>query len=344
LLVTYADNVPAFEFNASGGYNGTNIEPAVTNLCLRNRDLPDAAWTKTDATATRTATGIDGVVDSASIVTATGGNATVLQAITSASNGRIFSAFVRRRTGTGTVEITQDNGSTWTAITLTSSFQRFVTARQTLTNPVVGFRVVTSGDEIDVDFCQSEIGGSVPSSPVFTEGSTVTRPSDNISLSGGTNLIGQTEGTIYVEFNHVTATNAEFRTVANLEGNVGNEFNTIRLSTGNNTNSIQVIINVAGVDTLSGGIISSDLTDGIHKIALAYNTATNGVALYLDGTLVGSTRTASSLPAMSRIAIGGRINPFTSFSISRQLGSFVRGFVLYKTRLTNSELASLTTL
>jgi hypothetical protein len=242
------------------------------------------------------------------------------------------------------VEITQDNGSTWTAITLTSSFQRFVTARQTLTNPIVGFRIVTSGDEIDVDFCQAEIGGSVPSSPVFTEGSTVTRPSDNISLSGGTNLIGQTEGTIYAEFNHVTATNAGFRTVATLEGNVPSQFNQITITTGNDLNSIQVIMNVASVNPLSGSITTSALTAGIHKIALAYNTATDGVALYLDGTLVGSTRTASSLPAMSRIAIGARLNPFISFSVERQLGSFVRAFVLYKTRLSNSELASLTTL
>jgi hypothetical protein len=205
VLSEVANNFPAFEFNTDGTYRGLLVEPAGTNLALHSRDLTQASWTPTNATASRTATGADGTANTGTIVTATAGNATILQAITSASSARVFGARVRRRTGTGTVEITQDNGSTWTAITLTSTYQLFSTASQTLTNPTVGFRIATSGDAIDVDFCQAETG-AVSTSPIVTAGSTANRVADSVTLTGASSLIGQSEGTIFVEHQPILST------------------------------------------------------------------------------------------------------------------------------------------
>ena len=61
---------------------GLLIEETRTNVVLHNRDLTNAAWVKTNMTAVKDQTGVDGVANSASKITATAANATVLQTIT----------------------------------------------------------------------------------------------------------------------------------------------------------------------------------------------------------------------------------------------------------------------
>lgn len=181
-----ASGVPRFHYhgantisNADGGYLA---EGARTNRCLWNRDLTNAAWVKTTATAAKTQAGIDGVTNSASSLTATAGNATALQTIVSASAGRIYSAFVKRLTGTGAIEMTMDNGGTWTAITSlinSATYSQVNVPTATTTNPIVGFRIVTNGDAIAVDMAQEETG-SFASTPIPTTTVAVTRNSDDL--------------------------------------------------------------------------------------------------------------------------------------------------------------------
>jgi hypothetical protein len=135
---------------------GLLCEPQATNSCLWNRDLTNAAWTKSNVTAAKDQTGVDGVANAASKITATAANGTCLQAITLASSARYQTAFVQRITGSGVINMTMDNGTTWTAITVTSSWQRLEIPTQTLANPTVGFRIVTSGDAVAVDLVQNE--------------------------------------------------------------------------------------------------------------------------------------------------------------------------------------------
>ncbi|HSG62505.1 MAG TPA: hypothetical protein VLA24_13845 [Pseudomonadales bacterium] len=324
LLVEYADNVPAFEFNPDGTFNALNAERGATNLCLRSRDLADAAWTKTDATAVRSATGADGVASTATTVTATAGNATVLQAITSASSARVFSAFVRRRTGTGTVEITQDNGSTWTAITLTSSFALFSTTFQTLTNPIVGFRVVTSGDEIDVDFCQAETGLTA-TSPIATEGSTVNRATDAFTLTSATSLLGQTEGTFYFEYSHIARGGATaFRWIQ-----IAGSSNNIGLVTATIGAGIRTVVN-GQIDSF--GLVNPAVR---NKMAFAYDGT--GTVFFANGTQRTLTNGgAQTMTSLDSVLI--QPNNSTSVGVVR-----LNALVLYKTRLSNSELIALTT-
>jgi hypothetical protein len=135
---------------------GLLCEPQGTNSCLWNRDLTNAAWTKSNVTAAKDQTGVDGVASAASKITATAANGTCLQAITLASSARYQTAFVKRITGSGVINMTMDNGTTWTAIAVTSSWQRFEIPTQTLANPTVGFRIVTSGDAVAIDLVQNE--------------------------------------------------------------------------------------------------------------------------------------------------------------------------------------------
>lgn len=151
---------------------GLWVEQDRTNECLYNRDLTNAAWVKSNVTAAKNQTGVDNVSNAASSITATAGNGTILQTITSAtSTNRITSAFVKRISGSGTLEMTQDNGSTWTTVTVTSSWTRVEVPYAALANPVVGFRIGTSGDSFAVDFVQEEKGNTI-SGPLATTSST----------------------------------------------------------------------------------------------------------------------------------------------------------------------------
>jgi len=163
--------------------HGIRLEGTRTNVVLWNRDLTNAAWVKTNITAAKDQTGIDGVASSASKITASAGNGTCLQSITLGSSLRRQTAFVKRITGTGVIEMTTDNGGTWTAITVTSTtaWARRSIPAQTLANPTVGFRIVTSGDAIAVDFAQNETG-AFESNPIATTTAAVTRAADSLTV------------------------------------------------------------------------------------------------------------------------------------------------------------------
>jgi hypothetical protein len=332
LYGSVANNVPAFEFNTDGSYRGTLVEPGATNLALNSRNLTTASWTKTNVTTAQTATGADGGANSATTLTASAGNGTVLQAITSASASRVFSAVVRRRTGTGVVEITQDNGSTWTAITLTTSFQRFTTPNQTLTNPTVGFRIVTSGDAIDVDFCQAETG-PVATSPIVTTASTASRVADSVTLASASSVIGQTAGTLYIEFERLAIGPLSLRRLFNISS--GSTANRILFFITASTQVATLLVTSSSSDQAQ--ISTSGAVNGINKMACGY--ATNDVVLYHNSTLVGSD-TSATIPACDRVNIGNGEN---GAGASDNFLGWIRSVALFPTRLDNATLVSLTT-
>jgi hypothetical protein len=170
LRLTYGD--PAASLGAA-----LLLEGARTNVCLRNRDLANAAWTKVSCSAVKDQTGIDGVASSASRITATAGNGTCLQAITLGSSARAQSAYIKRLVGSGTIQMTMDNGGTWTTVTVTSAWTRVTIPTQTIANPTVGFQIVTNTDSVAIDFVQNE-NGAYASSPIETVAALVTRAAD----------------------------------------------------------------------------------------------------------------------------------------------------------------------
>ena len=117
-----------------------------------NRDLTLAAWTKTNMTAAKNVTGIDGTANAASSLTATANLGTALFAATATANTRTFQAWVARRAGYGRVWMTGDGGTSWTDITsrVGPTFAR-VSIPVSGANPSFGFMLETSGDAINVD-------------------------------------------------------------------------------------------------------------------------------------------------------------------------------------------------
>lgn len=151
---------------------GLIVEGSEQNLCAAPRDLTNAAWVSGGGgiTTAKDATGVDGSANAATTLTASGANGTLIDDLgTISSAEHTFSARIKRKTGTGRIDMTLDGGSTWTEITSelsTGEWARpFIT--QTLADPDVGFRIVTSGDEIIVDVAQAESHGH-PTSEILT--------------------------------------------------------------------------------------------------------------------------------------------------------------------------------
>jgi hypothetical protein len=133
----------------AGGTGGTGLIFSAGN---ENRDLTLAAWTKTNMTAAKNVTGIDGASNSASSLTATANLGTALFPATAAALSRIFQAHVSRRAGYGRVWMTGDGGTSWTDITarIGPTFAR-VHIPVSGANPSFGFMLENSGDAINVD-------------------------------------------------------------------------------------------------------------------------------------------------------------------------------------------------
>lgn len=165
----------------TGFSKGYLAEISHSNRALYARDLSQSAvWVPTNMTATKTATGIDGVANAASTITATAANGLVSQSISDAtSRARKHRFWVRRRTGTGTFSYSI-NGSSYVNVTLTSQWQEVVSTA-TYTNPVLQFRLATSGDAVDIDMVNNQ-DGAVLRSPIDTGATTLTCASDIMSI------------------------------------------------------------------------------------------------------------------------------------------------------------------
>jgi hypothetical protein len=320
------------EYDASGTALGVRIEEARTNRVLWNRDLTNAAWTKTNITAAKDQTGIDGVSNSASSITATAGNGTILQSITSASAARITSAFVKRITGTGNIDLTQDNGATWTTVTVTSSWTRVEVPSATVTNPIVGFRVVTSGDAIAVDFVQEE-SGAFTTSPIATTTAIVTRAADNISMLATAGPAVGSAISIYGEALPTVQLTATERGIFDIDDGTSNNTCSMAFQI-SSVDNIDCRLRNAGTNSgiVQGGTISTSV---MNKVA--FGIATNDAAGYQSGLSIG-TDTSCTVPSGLANWRFGRTSAVTA-----QLNGWLKRVLYVPRRMSNTELGNITT-
>jgi hypothetical protein len=187
---------------------------------------------------------------------------------------------------------------------------------------------LTSSATLNLYGAQAEVG-AYATSYIPTLGTSVTRVADAASKTSATALIGQTEGTLFVEINS-----------ANLESYTQRIF-TASDDTNNNVigfqlaaaNQITFYVENGGANQVAITKASPAITLGQNvKIAAAYKA--NDFVLYVNGIQVG-TDSSGSVPATSvlRYANPTGTNPYIG-KIAQTL--------LFKTRLSNSDLAALT--
>ncbi len=312
------DGVKYFSTNKDGSpisaasLLGYHSEGARTNSLLYSRDLTNAAWVKTNVTAAKTATGIDNAANSASTLTAGADNATILQTLTLASAARSSSAYVKRRTGTGTIRFTRDGGTTWTDINSlinSSTWTRVKIENTSVTNPSIGFLIATSGDSIDVDVVQDE-AGAFASSPIVTTSAAVTRNGDVLSYATASNW-SDTAG--------AARASVQFDAWANASGTAIGGTNGLVLSTSNSGAQAK-----DGTNTVNG---PTGTPSGIELLAIGWGS---GALKAASGGTLGTAGSYDGAFGLSTIAIGAP-------------AGYIKETHIWQSALTDAQLVTVTT-
>jgi len=189
------------------------------------------------------------------------------------------------------------------------------------------FGATTSSGTLYLWGAQAEVG-SYPTSYIPTTSASVTRNADVISKTGISSLIGQTEGTMFLDFTSESL-NSNFHIFSINDGTANNRI----IIYVTNTNTIAIRIRVAGASQTL--IQTSTITANTnYKCAIAYKL--NDVVFYVNGSQVGSY-SSLAIPTCSVLANNDGAG-------ADSFHKPIKAAALWKTRLTNDELATLTTL
>jgi len=176
---------------------------------------------------------------------------------------------------------------------------------------------------------QCEVGGYA-TSYIPTVASSVTRNVDVISKTGISSLIGQTEGTIFVDFGVVRkqSGNSDLFVILNSSNSALGAY---VLFMDNNGNLGLFSLPSSFFSLLSG----TDYSNNRLKIALAYNATI--LTIYVNGTQLLNT-TLTGPANMSALYLGANNSP------ANFMNGTLNSAQLYKSKLSNTELAQLTTI
>jgi len=326
-VTTAGTNVPRFDHDPTTlAPRGLLVEGQATNLLNWSESFATSGGTNNnwaDTSITRTTGQADPANGTTAIrFTASAGNATVISsAAIGSSAARTFSVWLRRVSGTGNIQYTQNNGTNWTTQAITSTWTRY-----SFTHTVyhrVGIRIVTSGDAIEMWGAQLETGSGA-SSYIPTGASQVTRNADNCEILDLTTIgFNANAGTIYTD--------------VGTRLNTGSQRNYTFLPASGSNNQIFEGSGLAFNVYSSGSFVAQIGTSAIaaQKIAAAY--AVNDYAVSVAGGAV-ATDTLGAVPSsLTKLTIGGSI-----VNAAAYMNGCVRVFKYWPTRLDNATLQSLT--
>jgi hypothetical protein len=225
----------------------------------------------------------------------------------------------------------------------TTSFNRFSFTRA-LNQATVAFvhpslfLGLVSGQTYDftirIGYPQMELG-SVATSVIPTTTSGLTRNADVINLTGATDYIGQTEGTLYAEIVAQPYNNASFPAILQVDDGADSQRFAIFIGP---SGGIRVRFNANGVNTNLDSTSPSALVVGqTYKIAAAFGF--NGSqALYINGVFQasGSVTAGPFTAVLNRVMLGNRAGIVSPF--------LIRSAAIYNKRLPDDQLQALTTL
>lgn len=325
------DRLDIARIDYSTGSPSLLLEPQRTNLCTYSQDFSNAAWnTSSDS----------------------GCSLTITPNYTTASNGLPAARLVASRTNTSTLAIlvnyTPNTGinatkSLWMknnnsgnvtimfgdeAVTITDTWERY-SVTNTYFYSIVGLRYsgVALNCDISITGSQFEVG-AYPTSYIPTTSASVTRNADQCVKTGASAFIGQTEGTIFLNMNNL-AIDSDWLTLNPISGSPYTN------SIGIGYYATAVRLQIYSPSGTAFGTIAS--ISGNNKIALGYKSG--DIAMYINGVNVFSSSNAFSFNVL--------LDSITVASQSWLAGSIAANKIyshsLYTTRLTNSELAQLTT-
>ena len=337
-------NVPRIDYTG-GGCGKLLLEPQRTNLVSYSQDFTNAYWSKlgqgvgsTSVVTANYAISPDGTQNATRFVCNLNGGTT------SSDRSWMIVSFSAPATSTISIWIKLNSAGTKTLIFSDSGGDAKTisgTDWQRIDATFVGsggeFRIGLIGgstsDTLDCSIwgAQAE-AGSYSTSLIPTLASSVTRLADAASKTGISSLIGQTEGTVFVDWimNHESPNTSEDLYTLTMSDGTGNKLIGV-----NNYNQILAVF----IKDTTTQFFSNAYTGGADgaRIKLALGYANNDVALYINGTQI-ATDSSATIPTLSQI----RLNTFWNGNFPDS--SSVNQLLLFQTRLSNAELATLTTI
>jgi hypothetical protein len=138
------------------------IKWAPHNLLLASEQFDSASWAKTSTTPSANAVAAPNGTTTADTLTASSANGTTLQSYTSLGVSYTFGIWLKRKTGTGNIQIAADSG-TYTTVTITSDWALYTVTQTPAAGTIsAGIRIVTSADAVEAwgaHLYRSDLGG-----------------------------------------------------------------------------------------------------------------------------------------------------------------------------------------
>jgi hypothetical protein len=336
-------NVPRLTYqNGGGGCPSLLLEKQSTNYFPYSQSVAD--WYEPDDGVTLTSNTTDTVSPdgtyNASKITIVGGSQRNYQITNSVSGVGTFSAYVKAGTSStlalytssaslligynlSTLAVTQTTG-TGTMTSVGNGWYR-ITATNTLgANEVLQVLYTGNANETIYIWGFQVEASSYPTSYIPTTSASATRVADVATKTGISSLIGQTEGVLFADVDFKANT-----------GEVG-----IIIEVNSGASNQRVLIYYSSTTILcfaNAGVFSySQNTSERLKIAFAYKSGDS--ALYVNGVQKAVSSSSLTYSGLSQLNIG------SNYAFGQPTNSPTNQAALFKTRLTNAELASLTTI
>jgi hypothetical protein len=327
------------------------LEPQRTNLVLYSQEFDNAGWTKLRLTiSANNAVSPDGTTNADKLQEIDGvtGDKQVSQVFSQTAGAKSYSVFAKKSersnfslvtSGGGlagdTTIFNLTNGSVTSGAGAITSYgndwyrctQFFTTTDNT--SVTVRTRLISGGSTsyagvggygLFVYGAQLEVG-AYATSYIPTTTASVTRNVDSVTRTASSAVIGQTEGVVFFDVNIDSRLSFTYLFVKNAATTNYIGFaitNTqIKGEVRNNTEQAQIIL--------------SNSNTGRFKLAIAYKS--NDFAFYVNGSLVG-VDTSGTVPTCDIL----------DFYFNAVNGIRINSAALWKTRLTNQELVTLTSL
>jgi hypothetical protein len=182
---------------------------------------------------------------------------------------------------------------------------------------------------------QLEANAAYATSYIPTLAASATRVADIATKTGITSLIGQTEGTIFVDF-QTLAISSSAHSIFGVQTPLTDLIRLLQDAT-NGRIRAQVYLN-SGATNLEISTTFPLVVGTRYKAAFAYKSGS--FAVYVNGTSVGTSATAVTFTSFSGLSLNNFFGNAT-FDPGRMTTNQA---LIFKTRLTNAELAELTTL
>jgi len=325
------DNVPRIDYTG-GGCPHILAEPQRTNLVTYSEDFSNSSWQKNSATVTSGFTSADGTENAYRLQGTVIGSNIKSDLIHIGAGYGSLSIYVRSSLSNQKFKLNWTDGGAGivssTEFTATNEWVRYEFSNEIYASSF-DHKIISTTENLDIEIFAAQFElGSYPTSYIPTDGGTVTRNQDIFTRDGIGSLINSTEGVLFVEM-AAFSNDGTNRTIALSDG-TGN--NLVRLYFSNSSNRIVAQVKVGGSTQVTFDITGITVID-FNKVALKYKE--NDFSIWINGVERGTDTSGATPTSMNRLALDNG-------SGSENLFGKVKQLQVYKTALTDTQLAALT--